>query len=288
MRKRANLLLLLCLTAQCRATTASGAPVAITFGRDVRKLQDLVDRRYGRNHIDVTKDYIGARGGDLDPWFWVGDRIGAVWVKVLRRNADDDVVGWYQESGSQAQMADGGGVLFTGAVRPHEEAVVTLPGFRTRFGFYVDAIVPTQRHPVSGPRSGGVTRTQRFFTNRMLNDCGLNGEGAIHAPFDGDVQALMYDVSRWAGPGTWLVCFEDRDTGGSLVESEDGDEDGARKTEGATFGKPKEDDGDNDGHGHERPAGSDNDFYDVVFEVRADGATPAHAVSFGGLKLIYR
>jgi len=284
MRKRFNLLLLLGLSALCGAGTAHGAPVPIAFGRDIRKLQDLVNRRYGRNHIDVTKDFIGAHGGDADPWFWVGDRLGAVRVKTLRRKEGGDVVGWYQESEGQVQIAGGGGVLFAGSARPHEEALVTLPGFRTRFGFYVDATVSTRGRVTRGP----VSTTQRFFTNRMLNDCGPNGTGAIHAPFDGDVQALVYDVSRWAGPDTWLVCFEDQDTGGMLVQGSDGDDGDDRRKIGTTFGEPKEDDGGDGDHGSEHTRGSDNDFYDVVFEVRADGATPAHGLTFGGLKLLYR
>jgi len=284
MQKRANLLLLVCLAALCGATTTSGAPVPITFGRDIKKLQDLVDERYGRNHIDVTKDFIGARGEDIDPWFWVGSRTGAVRVKVLRRNSDSDL-GWYEETGDQARMPDGGGVLFTGRARRHEEAVLPLPGFQTRFGFYVDATLSTSGAVVSGPGSGA-NITKRFFTNRRLNDCGPNGTGAIHAPFDGDVQALMYDVSRWVGPDTWLVCFEDQDTGGLLADGDDGDDDD--RAMGTTFAKPKEDDDDGDDDDHGRDHGSNNDFNDVVLEVRADGATPTHALSFGGLKLRYR
>jgi hypothetical protein len=291
MRKRANLLLLLCLAAPCGVTVASGAPVQVTFGRDIRRLQDLVDRRYGKNHIDVTKDFIGARSGDIDPWFWVGDPISAVRVTVLRRSAGSDVVGWYEENGDGRQTP-GGSVLFSGQVLPQVEAILTLPGFRTRFGFYVDATISTGVPGAQGPGPGG-SSTKRFFTNRKLNDCGPDGTGAIHTPLDGDVQALTYDVSRWAGPDTWLVCFEDQDTGGTLVEGGrgyDGDDDaeGADdgRTTGMTSGKPKEVE---DRLGYwRRSRGSNRDFCDVVFEVRAEGATPSHAITFGGLKLLYR
>ena len=268
MRICANVLLLLCLGAITGAPAAGSAPISVRFGRDIWKLQDLVDRRYGKDQIDVTRDFIGASGGDIDPWFWVGSAGGAVRVRMLACNADRDIVGWYEESGDQARLPDDGGVLYSGVVGPEEETVVPLPGFRIRFGFYVDA----------GASEGG---PKRFYTNRRFNDRGPDGTGAIHAPFDGDIQALMFDVSRWTEPNTWLVCFDDRDTGGDVAYGEGPD--GRRKI-GAKCRTPREE--------SDSPAGgarmSDNEFCDVVFEVRAEGATPARSVSFGGLKLLYR
>jgi hypothetical protein len=264
-RNCANVLLLLCLGAITGASAALSAPVSVRFGPDIWKLQDLVDRRYGKDQINVTRDFIGATGGDIDPWFWVGNAGGAVRVRMVKCNADRDILGWYEESGGP-RLPDGGGVLYSGVVGPEEETVVPLPGFRIRFGFYVDAT------------TGG---TKRFFTNRRFNDCGLDGTGAIHAPFDGDIQALMFDVSRWTEPNTWLVCFDDQDTGGAVAYG--GGSDGRRRTEAKCRRFREESDS---------PAGgtrwSDNEFCDVVFEVRAEGATPARSVSFGGLKLLYR
>jgi hypothetical protein len=272
---RGNLLLLLCLTTICGATTASAAPVPVTFG-DSRSLQKLVDRRYGKGRVDVTRDYIGARAGDIDPWFWVGDRVGAVRVKVVKRDTDLGPVGWYLENGTPAALPVGGGVLFAGLPRPREEALVLLPGARSRFGFYVDS-----------PAAGSILAAKRFYTDRLLNDCGPDGKGAIHPPLDGDVEALIFDVSRWAGPDTWLVCFEDMDTGGIVTEGtpDQNPDVGERR------GNPKkkdiddDDDGDDPDDNHVREG---CDFDDAVFEVRADGATLARIITFGGLKLLYR
>ena len=273
MRRRAILLLLLGVAAFSGATAAAGAPIPMTFGRGIRTLQELVDERYGQNRIDVTKDFIGARTGDIDPWFWVGDPGGAVRITVVRRNNDRDRVGWYEESGGQARIPDDGGVLFSGAVQSQEEAVVPLPGFRIRFGFYVEGS--------AGPGTGA----KLFFTNRKLNDCGPDGTGAVHAPLDGDVQALMYDVSRWAGPDTWLVCFEDHDTGGALMAGGDASYDDRKKTN-PKCRRPRDEVV--EGPGSPGSWWLDSDYSDVVFEVKAEGATPARGITFGRLKLLYR
>jgi len=277
MRRRAILLLVFGVAALggATATAATGAPIPMTFGRSIRTLQELVDQRYGANQIDVTRDFIGARAGDIDPWFWVGDPGGAVRITVVRRNNDRDRVGWYEENGGLARIPDDGGVLFSGAVQSHEEAVLPLPGFRIRFGFYVE-----------GSATGsGTTGSKLFFTNRKLNDCGPDGTGAVHTPLDGDVQALLYDVSRWAGPDTWLVCFEDHDTGGALMAGGDGSYDDRKKTN-PRWRRPRNESVDDLGSADSWWL--DSDYSDVVFEVKAEGATPARGISFGGLKLLYR
>ena len=285
MQTRAKLLLFLCLAAISGPTAASGALVPVTFG-DSRSLQRIVDRRYGKNHIDVTKDYIGAHAGDVDPWFWIGDVFGAVRIKVLKRDSDLSLLGWYLESHGLAAYPPGGGVLFSGPFRPREEALVVLPGVRTRFGFYVDAPVPD-----SVPLRGFPRPTERFYTDRLLNDPGPDGKGATHAPFDGDVEALVFDVSRWAGTGTWLVCFDDIDTGGPLISVTDDTEDSEGDPQGGGgHCHPKHYD-DNDEADDDEDGGAPGqgcDFDDAVFEVHADGATPARILTFGGLKLIYR
>jgi hypothetical protein len=69
------------------------------------------------------------------------------------------------------------------------------------------------------------------------------------------MQALVYDISRFKGANTWLVCFEDLDSGavpGPL---------GLKQT--------------------------DNDFNDFIFEVTAFGATPVQPLSLGALKAKY-
>ena len=65
----------------------------------------------------------------------------------------------------------------------------------------------------------------------------------------------MFDVSRWKGPNTWLVCFEDLDAGDPITPC---------------------------------CSGTDDDYNDFVFQVTALGATPARTLSFGALKTRYR
>lgn len=257
-RKSVCLHLLALLAAVFSVSATFAEPVEVAFGSEIRRLQDLVDRRYGRGRIDVTKDFIGARAGDRDPWCWDADRLGAVRVKMLQRNRNVSVTGWYLENVVQPVLPQGGGGLFSGLPRPIEEAVVIPPGVYTRFGFYIEADEP-------GP---GATR--RFFTNHSLNEQWSYPQTTIHPPFAGSVQALIFDVSRWVGHETWLVCFEDLDASGfTTVSNGDGSPPGSPNAEG----------------GSRVP---DNDFDDAVFEVSAEGATSARALTFGSLKLLYR
>jgi hypothetical protein len=216
MRTHAGLLLLLCLALR-GASPATAAPVSITFGKGIRQLQNLVDRKYGAGRIDVTRDFIGARAGDADPFCWTTGRTTAVRVAMLKRNPDENRVGWYMEGGGQAILSAGGGVLFSGSVRSGEEAWLPLSGVRN-FGFYIDGPVPVLHGPrINGPRPQPTP--ERFYTNRMLNDRGPDGSGAVHPPFDGDLQALIFDVSQWVGADAWLVCFEDHDTAATSASS---------------------------------------------------------------------
>ena len=283
MRTKAGLLLLLCLALR-GASPATAAPISITFGKGIRQLQNLVDHKYGAGRIDVTRDFIGARTGDADPFCWTTGRTAAVRVAMLKRDPDENRVGWYMEGGGQATLAAGGGVLFSGSVRSGEEAWLPLSGVRN-FGFYIDGPMPVLHGPrINGPRPQPTP--ERFYTNRTLNDRGPDGSGALHPPFDGDLQALIFDVSQWVGADAWLVCFEDHDTGGDLGEfdGDDAGDDGDNPE--AVAGNSHQNDPD-DGNDY-RHLPKNPDFDDVVFEVRADGATAARPISFGTLKLIYR
>jgi hypothetical protein len=290
------MLVLLCLTAAA-ATPALAVPLQVTFGMRIDRLQDFVDRRYGKNRIDVRKDFIGARTGEIDPWFWVGDRIGVVRVRLLKRDASGHHVGWYVEDGAAPGQPGDGGALSFSSGRTRQDAIVALPGMRTRFGFYLEARETSEESGEDDDRRNGDYYGngehgndehgndghgnehargpwKKFFTNRKLNDCGPDGRGAVHAPFDGDVQALVFDVSRWAGTDTWLVCFEDRDSGATPDRE--------------VVGADSDDDEERDGDARRRCRASDNDYDDVILEVGAEGATPARALTFGALKLIYR
>ena len=138
-------------------------------------------------------------------------------------------------------------MVFTGHESGGSDAIINFPSGLSKFGFYLNT------HQQVGTPSG--KKNQIFFTNRMLNDAGPFGYSATHAPYDGDVQALVFDVSQWKGANTWLVCFEDTDSGLPVQAC---------------------------------CSGTDNDFNDMVFQVTALGATPVRSLTFGALKAQYR
>lgn len=238
----------LCLATAIAVPAHAASPIPITFGSSwdppSQSLQTILDTYLGvPGALDVHADFIGAKPGELDPWFWVGSSFPALLVSEVAGNANTNQLGWYVETLTMPAI-DGinDGVVFSGAESGGANAIVVLPSGTTKFGFYLD---PAPWNPGAH---------QRFFTNRFHNDVGPNGAGAVHAPFDGDVQAIVFDVSRWKGPDTWLVCFEDIDSGRAITPC---------------------------------CAGTDNDFNDLVFEVTALGATPARALTFGALKARY-
>src|SRR5262245_24646901 len=144
-------------------------------------------------------------------------------------------------------MIDGvrdGVLLFDSGTNSRAAALVTFDQPTTRFGFYLD---PQGADGASGPHP------ERFYTNRLYNDRGPNGT-AKHAPYDGDVQALVFDISRFTEPNTWLVCFEDHDSGATPAPCCDP---------------------------------TDNDYNDLIFEVHAFGATPTVPMTMGALKARY-
>lgn len=224
--------------------THAASPVPVSFGATwdapSQSLQNIVNAYLGvPGAIDVHTDFIGAQPGDEDPWFWVGSSIPALLISEVAGNANTNLLGWYRETGSMPQI-DGvdDGVVFTGSNGANTNTMVLIPNGMTKFGFYLD------------PRPNLTTPHERFFTNRFFNDIGPFGT-ALHPPVDGDVQAIVFDVSRWKGPNTWLVCFEDLDAGNAILPC---------------------------------CTGVDDDYNDMVFEVTALGATPTQTLSFGGLK----
>ena len=110
-------------------------------------------------------------------------------------------------------------------------------------------------HPNGNGGATNAPEPEKFFTNRHWNDLGPDGSGALHVPLDGDVQALVFDVSRFRGPHTWCVCFEDLDSGanpGPCCQT------------------------------------TDNDFNDLVFEVTVLGPLPVKAMTFSQIKALYK
>ncbi|MFI5372333.1 MAG: hypothetical protein ACHQ52_12315 [Candidatus Eisenbacteria bacterium] len=233
---------------------SAASPVPVVFGTSWdgpgNDLQSIVDARYGPGLIDVQHDYMGAHAADPDPWFWVGDNVSALFLRAIAGNASRNVLGWYIEPETFALPGIDGvddGVVWSGAPPPNTSKIVTFDHPARKFGFYLDP-----NGPADAPNA---PQPERFYTNRFYNDIGPDGSGAVHPPLDGDVQALVFDVSRFTQPNTWLVCFEDLDSGPNPTPC---------------------------------CTGTDNDFNDLIFEVHALGATPTALVSFGALKLRYR
>jgi hypothetical protein len=236
------------------ASALAAGPAPVTFGTSWdgpgHDLQTIVDGYLGGppHQLDVHSAYEGGSAGDPDPWFWFGDHLNALLVTEVAGNADFNELGWYLETGAPPLMGDPGhGVVFTGAQGANATTLVLFPTNTTRFGFYLDT-----HHTIPTPLGA---REQVFYTNRRFNDPGPNGTGALRAPWDGDVQALVFDVSQWKGPNTWLVCFEDLDAGAPITPC---------------------------------CSGTDADYNDFVFQVTALGATPDTRLSFGALKARYR
>jgi len=231
---------------------SAASPVNVVFGTTwdapSQKLQNVVDSYVGvPGAIDVTADYIGAKFGELDPWFWVDRSVSALMITEIAGNANNNTLGWYKEIGIKP-VIDGvdDGIVFAGLDGSGASKIVTFPAGLTKFGFYMN--------PNGTYAALNAPEPELFFTNRFYNDLGPSGAGAVHAPFDGDAQALVFDVSQWKGANTWLVCFEDVDSGAPITAC---------------------------------CSGTDNDFNDMVFQVTALGATPNRAVTFGQLKAKY-
>lgn len=232
------------------AHAASPVPVVMgaTWDGSAYSLQNIVDGFLGGSGlVNVATDYIGADAGDPDPWFWVDNQVSALLILEVAGNGSRNVLGWYKETGS-APVIDGvdDGIIFNGPQGSGATSLVVFSSPTTHFGFWMN--------PNGTLGAQNAPEPEKFFTNRFYNDIGASGIAA-HAPVDGDVQALIFDVSQWRGPNHWLVCFEDLDSGPNPTPC---------------------------------CAETDNDFNDMVFEVTALGATPTQPLTFGALKAKYR
>lgn len=247
-------LILLSLAAAVLLAQPARAVVPVVWGQSwdgsSYRLQSIVDALYGAGQIDVTTDYLGAKPGDPDPWFWVDGLFSALLVKEVAGNAHRNQVGWFHDLGTFPVLVGDGvndGLIFDGPATEGDLVVVNFQQPMTRFSFYLNPNGPSDATNAPEP--------EKFYTNRNYNDAGPDGSGALHVPLDGDVQALVFDVSRFKGPNTWLVCFEDLDSGANP----------------GAYGQAK----------------TDNDFNDFLFEVTAFGAVPVQPLSMGSLKARY-
>src|SRR4030095_2834622 len=109
-------------------------------------------------------------------------------------------LGWYEETldGSTPVIdAVNDGVVFDGPTGEGAGTVIVFGRPLYRCGFYLD--------PNGAGSSNFAPGSEKFFTNRRLNDSGPNGAGALHAPVGGDAQALVFAVSRRTRPHTRLT-----------------------------------------------------------------------------------
>lgn len=264
MRCLTGRMLALFICALLCAAVPSQACVKVVWGESWRgssaELQSIVDGLYGAGQIDVKTDYLGARTGDPDPWFWTDNRFSALLVKVVAGSGEYGQVGWYEDKDKDKDngndkdklpvIRDNGihdGLVFDGPLEAGATAVVKFRKPVKQFGFYLNPNGPGDAVNAFEP--------ERFYTNRDYNDAGPDGSGALHFPCGGDMQALVFDISSLKGQRTWLVCFESDDSGampGPLGQAQ-----------------------------------TDNDYSDVVFEVTSFCATAGDPLSFGGFKARY-
>ncbi len=136
-------------------------------------------------------------------------------------------------------------MVIEGALGIGESVDISLPSGLTRFGFYMNP---------NGSEDGGVNAREPevFFTNRFYNDLGPNGGTAAHAPLDGDLQCLVYNVTHlYHGVPTFVLAWEDLDYGGVLgIET-------------------------------------DNDFNDMVVIVQAQSPVPNETMSWSSVKTLF-
>jgi hypothetical protein len=230
------------------AHAGARATIGESWSAPSNKLQSIIDVTYGPGRINVHTDYLGARPGDPDQIVWKGSMLPIMRLREIAGSGLRRDFGWYFEAdGGNPPVIDGvGDAPVFGNLNSNQATIVfQVRHLGQNVGFYLHS---------SDAGSGQGPRT--FFTNRTFNDVGPGGKGAVHEPTaGGDIQALVFDVSTWTRPHTWLVCFESRDTGalpGACCET------------------------------------TDNDYADYVIEVRAEATTATLSRSFGALKLLYR
>jgi hypothetical protein len=232
--------------------SAAAAQVVVVFGETWdgpnEELQDILDSHYGPGLITVETDYIGASPTDPDPFYWTGIGFNSFLVTEIAGNRNRNIVGWYEEEGVMP-IIDGidDGVIFDGPSGAGNTFELDFGPEPVDFGFYMN--------PNGTDGAQNAPEPEHFFSNRFFNDLGPDGSGAVHEPYDGDVQAIVFDVSPWTQPYTWAVCFEDLDYGpipGPCCQ------------------------------------GTDNDFNDFVFEVTVTAPVPVRPTTFGAIKQLYR
>lgn len=223
---------------------SNGAVFEVTFGDswDGIPLQEILDDMYGAGAVDAATGYEGYLCGDAITPYWLDNQVESWIVREVAGYANENMMGWYTETYDMPTI-DGvdDGVIFQGSDGPGASAVINLPGVR-RFGLWMN--------PRGAGDSANAPEPELFFTNRNYNDIGADGVmPPVNPPFDGDPQALIYNVTDLNnGVPTFIVAWEDLDYGSELAPDW-------------------------------APGKTDNDFNDLVVEIRA--ASPVSAVAAG-------
>lgn len=227
----------------------------VTFGTswDNIPLQQVLDQHYGVGVINVATDYEGHNPGDADPPYWEDLSLNGLIIREIAGFANRNTLGWYAETLQSRPVIDGigDGVVFDGAMGAGQTVTVTFPDGLTRFGFYLNP---------NGDQDGGgyAPEPELFFTNRFYNDIGPTGAGATHAPFNGDPQCLVFNVSHLhGGVPTYVLAWEDLDYGAPVTPTYNW-------------------------------MGTDNDFNDLVVEIQALSPVATENQTWGSVKALFR
>lgn len=231
---------------------ASGFVVTWGSSWDNIPLQTVLDNEYGPGAINAATDYEGYNPGDGDPAYWADLGLDGLIIREIAGFKNNNTMGWYAEDLSGAPVIDGvdDGVVFAGPLSQGATVSIVFPGGMTQFGFYLNP---------NGTQDGGgnAPEPELFFTNRFYNDLGASGSGSPHAPFDGDPQCLVYNITDLkGGVPTFVLAWEDLDYGSPI-------------TPGYTWDS------------------TDNDFQDLVVEISAMSPVPEQDTSWGSVKALF-
>ena len=242
---------LLALSLLLAFASGANAQFTVSFGTswDGIPLQQILDDEFGPGTVDALTDYEGFLAGDADPSYWEDLGAQSIIIREIAGNLNTNILGWYKEDLGIAPIIDGidDGVIFTGPMVAGDVVTVNF-GVITRFGLYLN--------PNGTGDSINAPEPELFFTNRSYNDLGPDGSGAVNPPFDGDVQFLVYNVTALRGTPAYIVAIEDLDSGAELFPTYN-------------------------------PTGTDNDFNDLVIEIRAESPVRSEESSFGAVKSLF-
>jgi len=230
----------------------SGFPVTFGTSWDNVSLQDILDAEYGLGAIDVATGYEGYLASDGDPAYWEDVVFDGLIVREIAGFSNRNILGWHAEDLAGPPVIDGidDGVVFDGPLSSGATATINFSGGLTKFGFYLNP---------NGTQDGGghAPEPELFFANRFYNDLGESGGGSPHAPFDGDPQCLVFNITHLNnGIPTYILAWEDLDYGAPI-------------TPGYTW------------------TSTDNDFQDLVVEIRAMSPVAIESSSWGNVKALF-